>query len=57
MVGRPASPLTEEQGKALAQAARKSAQGTPGPVDAEFPGLGSYRVLVSPKGAWPSRSR
>ncbi|MGW6978060.1 sensor histidine kinase [Streptomyces sp. NPDC054932] len=42
--------LTEGQGKALAQAARKSAQGTPGPVDAELPGLGSYRVLTSHDG-------
>ncbi|MFB6580427.1 MULTISPECIES: sensor histidine kinase [unclassified Streptomyces] len=47
----PPPPLTEVQGKALAQAARKSAQGTPGPVEAELPGLGSYRVLTSHDGS------
>lgn len=50
-------PLTEAQGNALAEAARKSAKGTPGPVDAELPGLGSYRVLISHEEASRSPSR
>ncbi|MEV7560375.1 HAMP domain-containing sensor histidine kinase [Streptomyces sp. NPDC089795] len=49
-----APPLTEAQGKALAeaaQAARTAAQGEPGPVDTELPGLGSYRVRIAPDGS------
>ncbi|MFJ8566513.1 sensor histidine kinase [Streptomyces sp. NPDC093514] len=48
----PPPPLTESQGKALAQAARKAAQGKPEPVDAELPGLGSYRVLIAADGSF-----
>lgn len=45
-----APPLTEAQSGALAQAGRKAAQGSPGPVDIDLPGLGTYRVLASPEG-------
>ncbi|MGW7435961.1 sensor histidine kinase [Streptomyces sp. NPDC054849] len=45
-----APPLTEEQSRVLAQAARKAVQGPSGPVDADLPGLGAYRVLASPDG-------
>ncbi len=43
-------PLTEAQSEVLAQAADKAVRGTSGPVDAELPGLGTYRVLASPDG-------
>ncbi|MFC9582714.1 sensor histidine kinase [Streptomyces yangpuensis] len=41
--------LTEAQSATLARAAQRAAQGPPeGPVGAELPGLGAYRVHVSP---------
>ncbi|MFE7094948.1 sensor histidine kinase [Streptomyces erythrochromogenes] len=41
--------LTEAQSAVLARAAQQDAQGSPGrAVGADLPGLGSYRVLVSP---------
>ncbi|MFE9931766.1 sensor histidine kinase [Streptomyces sp. NPDC005533] len=49
--------LTEAQSKVLAATARKAAQGGQGaragtgPVDADLPGLGSYRVLAAPDGS------
>ncbi|WP_326589239.1 sensor histidine kinase [Streptomyces sp. NBC_01294] len=45
-----APPLTEAQSEALAQAGRKAGKGASGPVDADLPGLGTYRVRASPDG-------
>ncbi|MEV7727221.1 HAMP domain-containing sensor histidine kinase [Streptomyces sp. NPDC087917] len=43
-------PLTEPQAAALAEAARKVAQGRAQPVELDLPGLGGYRVRTSPDG-------
>ncbi|MGW7450285.1 sensor histidine kinase [Streptomyces sp. NPDC054787] len=44
-------PLTEAQSKALAAAGRTAGRGSAGAVDAELPGLGTYRVLTGPDGS------
>ncbi|MEU8461912.1 HAMP domain-containing sensor histidine kinase [Streptomyces sp. NPDC029003] len=43
-------PLSQGQTDALLAVARQSAHGRPGPVGAELPGLGGYRVRTSPDG-------
>ncbi|MFD3538082.1 sensor histidine kinase [Streptomyces sp. NPDC058662] len=42
--------LTAAQSEALARAARGAVLGRAGPVEAELPGLGAYRVLTAPDG-------
>ncbi|MFE2852363.1 sensor histidine kinase [Streptomyces lavendulae] len=44
-------PLGETQSQALLAAARRAAPGRPGPVQAELPGLGGYRVRSAADGS------
>ncbi|MFE3761386.1 sensor histidine kinase [Streptomyces sp. NPDC059104] len=44
-------PLDETQSQALLAAARRAAHGRPGPVQAELPGLGGYRVRGAADGS------